>query len=689
MRAVRPFAIASVVGLVAAVLAIPTVAAAQDTVSLTLIRQTPWVSPGKAQIEVTVSAQNLGTSSLKNLGAVLYLSDAVRNRSEYDLSLSQDVTTLIQAPAVKSFPGTLDAGATRTFRFVAELPALASRTQESLVYPIKIDFVSGSSIEGELRTSVVYIVKKPKVPLNLTWTWVLDAPIGFQPDGTLRGSALEQSIQPTGSIGGEIAALRTLATRGSPVDVAVSPVLAGQLSTMAAGYRVNTGSVTRIVAPGTGGAAAASQALASMRAIASSPHVELSAMPYSDPSLPSLLASGLGKDIQSQLSLGRQVVARALQAAPDPTILRPPLSAFDGPTLSRLRAQGVRTVLADAGSVQLAPQPLGFAQPADVMLAAGGRSALTGIVPDLGVQNLIDGPASFSQVDPRLGAQAVLGELATIWLEHPSAARGTSLLLEPAQDLPPAFFADLAHAVSDAPWLRLRHASTMASLAGQLTPAAPQVRLPAGRTPAFAGNYVAALTQARSTIAGYGSMLVNPSSLPQTLDNDLLTAESAQFLTSPSDGRAYVQAVVARIDAELGRVHPVASQVVTLTSGTGVLPVRISNSTGQPVRVTVDLQSPRLVFSQDNPQTVVLRFPLQTLLFHVKAQTTGTFPVNIVVTTPSGLAVSQGTAVVRSTAFSRIAIILMLGALGVLLAIWARRAVSRRKHPDASPGAGS
>ena len=61
------------------------------------------------------------------------------------------------------------------------------------------------------------------------------------------------------------------------------------------------------------------------------------------------------------------------------------------------------------------------------------------------------------------------------------------------------------------------------------------------------------------------------------------------------------------------------------------------------------------------------------IVFDVRLKTTGQFPLRVVVEAPTGRPVSETTVIVRSTAYSRIALIITVGAALALVLLWARR----------------
>jgi hypothetical protein len=75
---------------------------------------------------------------------------------------------------------------------------------------------------------------------------------------------------------------------------------------------------------------------------------------------------------------------------------------------------------------------------------------------------------------------------------------------------------------------------------------------------------------------------------------------------------------------------------------------------------------------------VTLTRPEQSFTFQVRAQTTGRFPVEVLVQTPNGDPITDSRIVVRSTAYNKIALIVMIGAAVFLVAWWGRRFLPRR-----------
>ena len=93
--------------------------------------------------------------------------------------------------------------------------------------------------------------------------------------------------------------------------------------------------------------------------------------------------------------------------------------------------------------------------------------------------------------------------------------------------------------------------------------------------------------------------------------------------------------------AEFRKIEPPADVAVTLTSHGGVIPLTLRNETGYAVRLRIVLLSPRLDFLEGATRDVVVSGEAHSLTFPVRAQTTGRFPVRVLVETPAGQRIAE------------------------------------------------
>jgi hypothetical protein len=673
----RPFALALASFLSLALLAVPTgrAGAQEPPVRLTLLEQSPqWNDPEHPGLTLSVRAMNTGQEPLDDLRIGVTLWPPVFSRTGFEESLRTDPADAAPLLAeTRSREGVLAPGDARDFVIPVDLPLDQVSPTQSLIYPLKVDLRTGYRSLAAIRTPVIYLVRRPLSPLQFSWTFVLHAPLAVGPDGTFESPALETSISRGGRLAGEISALTHLAGTGIGVDVVISPTLLFQLLQMRDGYRVIDGGSARTVEPGRGGSAAAAGALDRLRAIATSPNVELSALPYSEPLLPALTSGGLARDLGVQLQRGRQLVADTLGASPTPAVLRPPRSAIDEGSLDELPAAGVTTLVLDPAVVPRADDAQGFA-PSPLVSLAAQNATLSAVVGDPAVQALLT--SGIAEQDPVLASQAMLGEIASIWLQRPGEPHGLAMLLGEDVAASGAFYAPLVRGIAGAPWLAKRTATSLA--ADQTVPRSEGAAQIASSQASFDTTYVNALKQARRRVEILRTMLVDPSSQPAHLDQLLLLAESQRFVGDEGSGVAFIDRVDRAVEAIFGAVRPEVSQPITLTSSAiHNVPIAVRNSAGVPLRVTIRLVSDHLLSTVEVTR-VLPPDSTQTISVDLELRTTGKFEVPVQIVSPSGRVIGQRRIVLRSTAYNRVALVITIGAALLALVVWARRFLPRR-----------
>jgi uncharacterized protein DUF6049 len=639
-------------------------------VVLRLDSQTPWNTIKDPILEVSVRAENVGQEPVGQLSLGVTIGAALRSRNLYETSLELGPGLPVYA-ATTLERGTLEPGESRSFTASVDLSTVGGVSSiDSLVYPMRVDLRSADVPVAVVDTPVIYLVRKPERPLLLTWTIELSSPAGLDPDGRLFDPSFEAAAGADGSLGAPVRALRIVAERGTqpPLNLVVQPSVLEQLARMADGYERVDGSR---VAAGEGGAADADALLASLRAVIGSSQIQLSATPFAGPSIPALLASGLGHDLETQWAFGRATVEGLLEAEPSARVVSPPGDALDDEAVARLVADGVGVILGDAGMVERPVQPNQFAPPPTASLAAGDASVAL-VVPDPGTQALLADEALLA--DPVRAAQATLGELAVIWREAPVPAEARGVAIALPQDMPAGFWGPFVRRVADAPFLRPVPAD---KLVRQIPPPEESSALVSPSSGAFSSAYADAIKSERRDVTALRSMLVRATPLPDRLERNLLYAEAAEYVGGELAGLAWIDQVDRLTESTFARAVPDTSQVFTFTSRTGTIPLRMGDPGETPLRVVVQLRSARLRFPQGAERTVTLARPNQIVTFLVEATATGQSSIQVVVRAPSGRPIQLGTLVVRSTAVNRIALIVTLAAALALVALWSRRLFRR------------
>ena len=186
---------------------------------------------------------------------------------------------------------------------------------------------------------------------------------------------------------------------------------------------------------------------------------------------------------------------------------------------------------------------------------------------------------------------------------------------------------------------------------------------------------VSILDRPRQWYCGGDGIVLEPEVEARSWDGDAYVLD----VRIPGHGRAGLGALTI-VEAAAGAPYmveadalPIALPVedsITLTTRSGEIPLTFRNETGKPLDITLQLASAKLTFPEGPTRTLRLPTRSTTLRVPVEARTSGTFPLQMSVTSTDGtLTVADRTFRVRSTAFSTVGVVLMAGA-GVFLAVW-------------------
>ena len=656
---------------------VPARAQEQETfpVRLTLVDQTPFATP-KQRIRLTIRATNLGPEPLGNLDMTLSVYYPARSRSEYEQALREEPPAVFET---KPYPvdGVLDPAAERTLSIQQPIPQLAAAGGSAL-HPLKVQLQSQGIRVGLLRSVLVFVTERPRLPLNVSLTFVLDERVAVRPGGALADDRLERSIGPGGRLETIVATIEQIPI---PVTLVVAPLTLDQLDRMSRGYRVIGSTGARDAPAGSPEAERARIMLERIRGLARNPAIEVVPLPLASPSVPALVTADLTSDLKSHLVRGRDLASALLGVPLSTAMFRPPGAALSNASVGALAALDVETLLVDADTL---PPPPGLilSPPATAVVDAGARGTLGAITPDPGIESMLETDIG----DPALQAQWVVGALSAIYFEQPGVDRGAAIMFgeddAPNPELLRALFLRLRRASPEVSprtsWLRPVKASRLALTT--VSPPFAQRELVPSPVTNLSPTFLAELRRARTAIEEFESVTNQAGAFVERLKTLLLTSEGAHYTEDERDGLAFLRTVRRGVNREFDKVRPPSGTSVTLTSRRGMIPLTLTNSTGYSLRLRVTLLSPRLEFLQEgDTRLVVLDRPRQALSFPVLAQTTGRFPVRIVLRTPRGAHIAESRIVVRSTALNTRALLITIAAALFLLFLWARRLVLRGK----------
>jgi len=687
MRLVRRvLSTVAVVLLVAnAVLGASAAARAQTTgVTLQLLRQSPWCSLYKrSTLDLELLATNSGTTSLDTLRVAVSFGPHLATQTDFRAMLEAAPTTVI-ATAEKDVRGEIAPGAFRTIAMSIDLSAISAIDQvDPQTYPATVQLLAGGTVVASLVTPVIYLTREPVAPL-LAATWLeLPASVAFDPSGQLTDPSFPAALAPGGALRAPLSALDAVSSgrraRGS-FDLVVDPLAVTQARSVAGGFRTPDGTEVSASDQVAKQAARFTQILSQVSSNVA--RIETVAQPYASPLLPSMLAGGLDTELAAERAAG-SIVITSLGGAPAFTVARPTQGAIDATSLDYLTRVGTTVVLANADTVDRSAVQTTTA-PAPTVPVTTGSGSTTMVLPDPDVEALF--VRSDLLTDPVRAAQMVLGELAVIWKQapvpEPPTVRG--IAIAPPATLPTSMWRPLLERLGGAPFLNPIKAT---SLVDDVTPSVPNPELPLASpsTIRFSQAYADEIRHESDRVAAYGSMVDLPDAATE-LRRTLFLATTPDATIDSRIGQPWVDSVHATTQRAFDAVTPSVSDLITLTSREGVIPLAMGDPGGMTLRATIELQGSHFTFPDGNIVPVEISEPGTVKHVRVVATSSGQNQIQIVTKAPDGRPIADVITIsVRSTAANTIALVVTLAAAVGLLLLYARRWFRRRRmNPTAS-----
>lgn len=641
-------------------------------------------------LDLRVLVENDGDVPLSDLTLVIEVHAPAAGRVELRRALAGELGSA--DTAVRSVPllegRRLQPGEITGVMHTIDREELGSSEGGGVVRPVRIAVVRGLEVLDEVITPVVWLSTVPQRPLAATMVWPYDAP-PLRTSGGAYLAGVDREVRPGGRLD---VLLRTLERSDDPlVTFAPAPHLLEDLADRADGFvsfERNDEGVLESRPVGAAGSQArlADGTLHRVRELAGSLPLSPLASTYASADLAALhdaggaaaeLAANAAVDGRRRLQrqLGRDIAAAShlLQGPVDPSVL----DLVPG-----------ETVLVPSEVTAEPPVEATNPSPVRSLRAPSGR-LVTVVVADPDLEDAlaeIDHPAG-----PVAATQRIIGQSAMAYLENPGAADRALLLLPPANwDPPPRAASRLVDELASATWLELVSPDEL--VRGGATAGVAFAEPELG---AFSDDFAASLDTAAVSLTAAAAALpegetrLNGRSFAE-LEDSLLRASSRWLRgTNEAEAEALVRDVQRTADETFGDVE-VATGPVTLTSDTGQIPVTLQRTRGEAIMVSVEVASPgRLVWTETRRSVEPVELQpggSHTVSFPVRALATGTFPVTVRVTDPSGVhELGRSSMTVRSTAISGAALSLIGLAILILLLLGALRRPGRKPRLEVVP----
>lgn len=569
---------------------------------------TPSPTTKPSPVTFTLSVTNTTDTTLRRVRIIGERGDPIGNQQALDSSLKDSTPQVSSGLPIPSKPAVsvdLPRESSRTVTFRTTTSTIDHTSGICLcaqaVYPLFFSaHVTGQGgvdqVLGVTSTYLPAFYARP-APVRVNWVWpLIDQPHRLSDRTVFTDDLLVNEV--AGPDGRLYRALQVVQQVGGsiPITLVIDPELLDELKVMATGkYTVlQPGGKT---VPGTGQQAATAWLDQLRTVLTNDPKVQVELTPYADPDIASLSRRGMNWEQELPADMSTNVSSALAERPIDGSLAWPAAGAIDQPTLRKLAAHGVSTVVLNTSAVTPRASggeiPAGLARlhadnrdiaaaltsgaierdAADVLTLGGpGVSSLPKLLAEVAVRAaqaaaqqqdsqqplVITAPR---YVDPSVtGAVAAITETSRSVFSAPialSEAVSGTLLPTPSSKL-----AKVAHSAATLPTF----ATDAAQLAESMTPAIASL-LDEQADPA-----------ARTLVTGLGTAVQRVESSAWRSGNPRKQA------------RAFADALTEQIDAITNGVKivpPRPSGSYTLTSSTSPLPITVENDLNYPVQVRV------------------------------------------------------------------------------------------------------
>jgi hypothetical protein len=624
----------------------------------------PWID-GTHSFSVTAQVLNQTELTLDQAVLTVSVFGRVGTRSQLGQALNGSPPTEFLGSFSKTIAGPIAPGEQRTVTLERPAAALLGSIARTGVYPIQIT-LRDSRGEETASTAMPYFTSPATNPLNVTWIVPISAPTVRPIDGAYSQAGIDSL-----GIAELTQQLQAIAARpGANLTLAPNPSLLDTLNDLSDGFELLTQTGKEQVKATDVTARAAAGLLDIFRRGAAAAG-EIATVPYVPTDLPTLSQRNMGSDALRQITLGRSVAEQVLKRSPALSILVPPNLAFDEASANVLAPLGITGVVIDPATLPQKPvepfQPGLFGPSRPVALGDGSPRAL---LPDAPVTARLAGPEQGV-----LLAQSIIAETASSYLELPSFGSDRVFVIDSPPGMAPTALAATIDGLRSAPWVRMRSATEALTV---LPPEGANLPFPTFVRPDT--SYLSGARAGRAALSTLDAILVQPLPNGDELDRNLLAAESWEWSNDPASGLRLSRRVRSTVLGILSGIQVGSGRRVTLTAKSGSVPVTVINTNAFPVRLRVSVDSAKVGFPTGATQLTQVNPPNDTVDFTVLARAAGSFPLDVRLETPDGeRLIARGSVVLRSTAVSTVALLVVGGSALFLFLAWARRTRKRTK----------
>lgn len=567
----------------------------------------------------------------------------------------------------------ISAGA--TLPWTISVPMTDLQLGASGVYYLRIDAVADfdSTFSASTRTFLPWFPDPDLViPTQVAWLW----PISDWPNRDARNVFLTDRTPTELAAGGRLNQLLDLGlTAGQKIDWVIDPQVLEAASVISGRYQVMGINDD----PVDGGSSAPAVAwLAKARAGLAGTSVYSRA--YANPDVTALSQAKMGEDVIAATTIAPELLASQLGRPAVANLGWPTGSRTDRESLGVLQRAGVRMVVLDSAALQ--PPTDSSTEPTPAALIRTDAGPLQAVVTDPVLSRSL-GSANDTAADALIDRQRFLAETGV--LATTPGTTGSPVVVGPsAQWNPnPTTVAGVLDALAGAPWMTpiplakvIAESSTDASrsLAPVSTESKKSLRL---------ADRLKKVSSTQKKLRLFGSIMENQGALTEPYAASLLRTTSGAWRSQMNEGDQLLSVINEELNADIAKVRVISGGVINIASGSGAIPITISNDLNVPVKVGLELSGTprvRLVTKDFTPISIPANRKVST---QIDAQVIGNgeLTVDVQLTNVQGDPYGKPAGVVlRSTAYAQAASWVVGIAFLLLTGLLAMNSIRRRRQ---------
>ena len=498
---------------------------------------------------------------------------------------------------------------------------------------------------------------------RVAWLWPLALPPARAPDSLISEPDLGQQFAEAGRLG---ALLQSATAYASQLSWVLDPQTQETAAILARPHQV-LGPRGREDRPTDENAA---RWLTAVQSVLGTRTTDVSAMGYAFPDITSLVASGLAGDV----ILATTTAAAQVEEQTGRTVRTGFSWLPDGEatqeSLNVLRSAGATTVVLNSSTVSSDGSGA-------VATLATDSGEITGLLGDSALTLAMD-YLDDAERGAVAGRQLLLATTAAATLNIPGQ---TMAIVPPVTWSPTAEAAtSVLTAATSAPWLRVVPLVDVLAEPVADRPNANLLTRDSEGEPGLSESQTAGVALGGYVVAVLGQVTDQPSPALQTFRESLLRSGSAWWRDQPATGEVQLGQTLTQVNEEQEKLAITTAGTITFPGDQGRVPVTVSNDLDVPANVTVQLSSDPDYRLQSEP-VAQLQVPAgQRVSLEVPVTVIGSQPVQVSaqLLTPQGLAYGPAEEFqLRSTAYSRVAQWVIIGALVLLAALVVRSVTAR------------